>query len=152
MHVKKTVFLALNPEVYSINPQTLKQEVKNNNTLQGASRVVVEQDINHEEDERFCQWCLRCNQTAKGNNDSLLSKLNRVDDKCNDFSNYKSFLTVNLKFLKQNYKLKEILHNNNTEDKTSYNPDNVLYLHQNMGLSENETSNKENTNNNSIYL
>jgi len=84
---------------------------------------------------------------------STLKKLIFINayDKCNDFSNYKNFLTVNLKFLKQNYKLKENLNNNNTADKTSYNPDNVLYLHQNMGISENDTSNKENTNNNAMF-
>lgn len=43
--------------------------------------------------------------SLKGKNHNQLIFIHRYD-KCSDFTNYQSFLTLNLKFLKQNYKMK----------------------------------------------
>ena len=43
--------------------------------------------------------------SLKGKNHNQLIFIHRYD-KCSDFTNYHSFLTLNLKFLKQNYKMK----------------------------------------------
>ena len=77
--------------------------------------------------------------SLKGKNHNQLRFIHHYE-KCNDFANYHSFLTLNLKFLKQNYEMK-----GTDEDSTmSSSNENMLHMSQSNNQNYWNTTQKQN--------
>ena len=67
-------------------------------------------------------------------------------EKCSDFSNYKSFLLLNLKFLRQNHKMKGAAEDENVNLNTMVNQNEMLMKAMNSYLCDGSNNNVNNTN------
>ena len=77
--------------------------------------------------------------SLKGKNHNQLRFIHHYE-KCNDFTNYQSFLSLNLKFLKQNYKMK------GTDEESTMSSSNENMLHMNQNTNQNYWNMNQNQN------
>ena len=77
--------------------------------------------------------------SLKGKNHNQLRFIHHYE-KCNDFANYHSFLTLNLKFLKQNYKMK------GTDEDSTMSSSNENMLHMSQSNNQNYWNMNQNQN------